>query len=182
MADIRLVPQSIRDEHYTAVNATLENALDFDLSPVLVSIPALAPPSAYPYLAKERHVSGAEGWDLANTDEERVTLLENAPQLHRYKGTPSALNTVFEALNLKGEIVDAWDYGGDPYHFKLNIDATGKDFDSQLHDKLVALVNENKNERSQLDSLNITEITPSFVNFAVVITSGSESEIAFGGF
>ena len=182
MADERLIPQSIRDNHYLAVNETLDKSLDYDMSKVLVSIPALAPESALPFLAKERHVSGSEGWDLAQTKEEKIALLENAFELHRYKGTPYSLKTVLEVLNLEGQIINAWDYSGEPYHFKLEIDATGKIFDNELHNKLIALVNENKNERSKLDQLNITEITPSLLNFAVVITSGSESEIAFGGF
>lgn len=182
MADKRIIPQSIRDEHYIAVNETLENALDFDLTPVLVSIPALASPPAYPYLAKERHITGSEGWDLAKTDEEKIALLENSFELHRYKGTPHSLKTVLTLLNLQGEIINAWEYSGDPFHFKLAVDATGKDFDNELHKKLVALVNENKNQRSVLDEINITETTPSLLMFAVVITSGSDSEIPFGGF
>lgn len=182
MADERLIPQSIKDGHYLAINETLEKVLDFDLTPVLVSIPALAPESGLPYLAKERHILGSEGWDLAKTNEEKVALLENSFELHRYKGTPHSLKTVLALLNLQGEIINAWEYAGDPFHFKLAIDATGKDFDNLLHSKLIALASESKNQRSFLDEINISETTPSLLNFAVVITSGSDSEIAFGGF
>ena len=103
-------------------------------------------------LAWQFHI---EGWELANSIEEKRNLIRNAIQLHKYKGTKYALKKVLETLNLQGDIQEWFEYGGEPYKFKVDINLAYKSINTETVEKLRRLINEYKNERSWLDSLNI---------------------------
>ena len=93
-----------------------------------------------------------EGYDLAKTVEEKRRLIKNAIELHRYKGTPYAIRKVLEALGLQGEVKEWFEYGGEPYYFKVFV---GSITSKELWQKLIALINQYKNERSWLDAIGI---------------------------
>ena len=103
-------------------------------------------------LAWQFHI---EGWELANSIEEKRNLVKKAIELHKYKGTKYALKKVLEALNLQGNIQEWFEYNGEPYKFKVDINLAYKSINTETVEKLRRLINEYKNERSWLDSLNI---------------------------
>lgn len=51
-------------------------------------------PQALPYLAEQFDVTGLEGWDLVDTEEERRDLIRNAIPLHKLKGTLRGYQTI----------------------------------------------------------------------------------------
>ena len=93
-----------------------------------------------------------EGWDLAKTIEEKRKLIKSAIELHRYKGTKYAVLKVLEALGLEGQVKEWFEYGGEPYYFKVFVSSIPSE---ELWQKLIALIHQYKNERSWLDAIGI---------------------------
>lgn len=103
-------------------------------------------------LAWQFHV---EGYELAETLEEKRNMVRNSIELHRYKGTKYALLKVLELLNLRGDIQEWHEYAGDPYKFKVSIDLLTRGIDEETSSILDNLIQEYKNARSWLESLDI---------------------------
>ena len=92
-----------------------------------------------------------EGYDQAQTIQEKRNLIKYAIELHRYKGTPYAVKKVFQALNLEADLSEWFDYNGDPYKFKVLVKSVIQDEDT--YRRLTELINEYKNVRSWLDAI-----------------------------
>ena len=104
---------------------------------------------------EQLHLLG-EGWQFARDDDERRRLLKRAIELHRYKGTRWAIQQVLETLALSGQISEWFQYGGQPYYFKINVDLSTRGIDEATFDALVALITEYKNVRSHLELLTLS--------------------------
>ena len=103
-------------------------------------------------LAWQFHI---EGYELATNITEKRNLIKKAIELHRYKGTKYAIEQVLKALNLDGKISEWFEYGGQPYRFKVDISLINKPFDKDIYDKLTKLIEQYKNLRSHLDSITV---------------------------
>lgn len=156
MADALLLPPPLAgDERFRALGQLAARISDIDLSPLLVYLVDTVNASALPNLAEQFHILG-EGWQFARDDDERRRLLKRAIELHRYKGTRWAIEQVLETLDLSGQISEWFEYGGDPYYFKINVDLSSRGIDEATFDALVALINEYKNVRSHLERLTLS--------------------------
>ena len=80
-------------------------------------------------LAWQFHI---EGYELATTIGEKRNLVKKAIELHRYKGTKYAILEVLKALNLEGDVKEWFEYGGQPYKFKVELGITNKEITPQL--------------------------------------------------
>jgi len=103
-------------------------------------------------LAWQFHI---EGYELAKNIEEKRNLIKRAIELHRYKGTKYAIKEVLRALGLEGEVKEWFEYGGKPYHFRVNIFAKNKLVEPEREKKLLKLIEEYKNVRSKLEKVSI---------------------------
>ncbi|SMO74487.1 phage tail protein, P2 protein I family [Balnearium lithotrophicum] len=106
-------------------------------------------------LAWQFHV---EGYELARTIDEKRNLVKNSIELHRYKGTKYAVEKVLSTLNLGGKVKEWFEYGGNPYRFKIDLFFEelikhGITLTPQVQDRLIELINSYKNERSHLEEL-----------------------------
>ena len=124
------------------------------------------------WLAWQFHV---EGWELANSIEEKRNLIKNAIELHRYKGTKWAILQVLKALNLSGEIKEWFEYGGEPYKFKVDLGVQDREITPELRDKLINLINEYKNERSWLEEIILAYLATGFIQFTTGQTAETEA-------
>ena len=70
-------------------------------------------------MAKQFHVLGLEGWDYASTESEKRSLLKQAAELHRYKGTPWAVRQGIKRISQDLDIEEWFEYGGKPYYFRI---------------------------------------------------------------
>lgn len=105
------------------------------------------------HLLWESHITWAEGLELVKTREHKIEFIRNAITLHRLKGTPAALELVFNILEMSCELKEWFEYAGDPYHFKVEIaTASLLKGETQLLRKLIL---EYKNVRSQLDFIAV---------------------------
>lgn len=103
MADPLLLPPPLAgDERFRALGQLAARISDIDLSPLLVYLVDTVNASALQALAEQFSLVG-DGWELAESDEARRTLIRGAIELHRYKGTPWAIREVIRRLGL-GEV------------------------------------------------------------------------------
>lgn len=107
------------------------------------------------HLLWEKHISWKEGVGLATTRQQKINLIKNAVELHRIKGTPAAIELVFQLVNVDCKLEEWFEYGGNPYHFKLKLRITDKGLTEETIKILEMMVMEYKNVRSYLESLNI---------------------------
>ncbi len=82
--------------------------------------------------------------------------------LYKLKGTKKGIEL---ALNLLTEnvIIKEWfEYGGEPYKFKVDLSLSNKEITTAIKDKLINLINEYKNERSWLEEIALSYFTKAF--------------------
>jgi len=115
-----------------------------------------------------------EGWELARTIEDKRRLIKSAIELHRYKGTKYALLKVLEALDLEGQVKEWFEYGGEPYRFKVYVSSIPSE---ELWEKLIHLINEYKNERSWLDAIGIHSESHSTIYIGTALKTGKHYTI-----
>jgi phage tail P2-like protein len=101
-------------------------------------------------LAWQLHI---EGYELATTIEQKQSMIKNAFLLHKYKGTPYAIKQVFQSLGITAELQEWFQYGGNPYMFRIWLDTVISDEETYI--ELVKLINEYKNIRSWLDTIGV---------------------------
>lgn len=130
-----------------------ERFAKLDLDAVLISIIDNVPADALPHLAEQYHITGNEGWLQALSDTEKRNLIKSSIKMHRYKGTKYALEEIFKTLNIVGNIEEWFNYGGNPYHFKVILQIFNRSINEETETKLRALIDEYKNERSWLEEI-----------------------------
>ena len=158
----KLLPLSIAgDKKFQAIadacDAELEKIDANAAIPAILSRIDELPEPVLDLLGWQFHV---EGWELAQSIEEKRTLVKQAIELHKHKGTKWAIKKVLEILNLSGKIQEWFEYGGEPYKFKLHIDvnrtlAGDTVLSKEVEEKLLRLLSEYKNERSHLDEFSV---------------------------
>lgn len=148
MADKRLIPAGIKDLSAEAFNELIDRLGSIDLTPLLIYIIDHVDSSALPHLAWQFHI---EGWELAETDKEKRTLIKRAIELHRYKGTPWAVKEAIKACGYEADISEWFQYDGQPYMFRVYIQKPVQSEDT--YTKLLRHIYDYKNERSWLDSI-----------------------------
>lgn len=128
------------------------------------------PESIIDHLLWEYHV---EGVSLAETIQEKRELVKNAIELHRKKGTKAALEKVFDLLNIRAIIKEWFEYGGAPYHFKIDVlEVTNKGIGDRELALLDRLIEQYKNVRSWLETINIYLTGKSKLYYALSTYSG----------
>lgn len=132
---------------------------DLDTECLLVYLFDKVNESALIHLAKQFHITGNEGWANCTTTDEKRELIKNSINLHRFRGTKYSLVRVLEILGLNGEVTEWFDYGGEPYYFKISIEMNDKAFDETTEESLIDLIAGNKNARSHLESLTVNIVS-----------------------
>ena len=173
MADA-VPPILAQDPTFGPLAQLTERLTGLDMTRLLIYLVDLVEDDALPYLGEQFHIMGGEGWDFAADDAARRALIKSAIELHRYKGTRWAIQQVLETLALSGQISEWFQYGGQPYHFKINVDLSTHGMDEATFDALVALITEYKNVRSHLEQLSISLVNRSPVPSIAAATLGGE--------
>ena len=122
-------------------------------------------------LAWQFHI---EGYELATTIEEKRNLIKRSIELHRYKGTKYAIEKACKLLNIEGRVKEWFEYGGQPYRFKVDLSLNNKQITPELRDKLIDFINQYKNERSWLDELILSYLAKA----NVYLSSGTMAEVS----
>ena len=121
-----------------------------DLSKALVYIIDLVDSSALYFLAEQFDVLGYKGYDLCTNDDQRRTLIKNAINLHKYRGTVWSLRQALISVGYQDAVIAE---GVESNWAKFSINITLNDSQAVNATQvaaLVKLVNEWKNARSIL--------------------------------
>ncbi len=115
-------------------------------------------------LAKDFKV---DWWDPNYTLEEKRATLKSSWRVHRTLGTVGAIETAMSAIYPGIEVSEWFDYGGEPYRFKLII---GEAADEEKHERVLEKLKFYKNARSKLDDIIYFEKCNADINVLCAIT------------
>lgn len=87
----------------------------------------------------------------------KVKLIESSIATHKIKGTPYAVEKVCTDIFKSAKVIENWEYGGEPYHFKVSFIKEAVTDVSKI-DSLMEAISSTKNVRSWCDEIGfITE-------------------------
>lgn len=101
---------------------------------------------------------GVSWWDADYSLEEKRQTLKDSWRVHRTLGTKYAVETALSAIYPETRVQEWFEYGGQPYHFKLLIDSTFEHIDPMKHQRVLERTEFYKNLRSHLDAIEYTAI------------------------
>ena len=150
-----LVPPLTTDDNYLDLATLVARLQEISLMPLLVYHIDTTERPALSYLADQFHVMGNEGWGFAESDAQKRTVIKNAIELHRYKGTPWAIKTAISQFGFDTTVLDWFRYGGQPYYFRVEIDLYDQGWGQKDSDLVYGLIDQWKNIRSHLDNMAV---------------------------
>lgn len=128
----------------------LEQRLDeIDLGQIYTRIDQL-PEDLLDILAKDFAV---DWYDRSYTLEEKRKTIKGSFYVHRHRGTKAAVEKAISAIYPNPEVLEWFEYGGNPYHFKLCITVDFATLDETKHQQVLQKISCYKNLRSHLDSV-----------------------------
>lgn len=108
--------------------------------------------------------------------ETKRELVASTLTFYTHLGTPAALEQLISILFAKGRVAEWYNYNGSEYHFKVQIDiaADAVDDAKQAQVQVQAWVNQYKNQRSILDTIEYYETGAEAVAFTAAAFIGCE--------
>ena len=110
----------------------------------------LAPENVLPFLAWSLSVDDwSDNWEI----DIKRNIIKTSVTLHRQKGTIGALKKALSAFNFVDIKIEEWfEYGGDPYHFRVHFDINYSGFDINILPEINKVIQNTKNIRSHLEN------------------------------
>ena len=106
--------------------------------------------------------------------ETKRELVASTLTFYTHLGTPAALEQLISILFAKGRVAEWYNYNGSEYHFKVQIDIAADAVDDAKQAQVQAWVNQYKNQRSLLDTIEYYETGAEAVAFTVAAFIGCE--------
>lgn len=106
-------------------------------------------------LAKDFKV---DWWSAGYTLEEKRDILKNSWHVHRMLGTKAAVESAISSVYGSAEVLEWFEYEGDPYHFRVRVNSEETMADT---DKLLTVISKiifYKNLRSELDNIEFRKV------------------------
>ena len=97
------------DPRFGPLSALVTRLSDLPVEKLLVYLVDAVDAQLLPELGRQFHLTGLEGWRLANTDEARRRLIKRSIALHRKKGTPWAVREALKPVGVNVEIIEQAD-------------------------------------------------------------------------
>ncbi len=151
MSDNTLLPANA-----TELQKDLDETVSFrlgslDIPNAWLMNPNLCPEHILPWLAWAVSV---DVWNDEWAVETRRSVIRASLTVHQQKGTIGALKSALSAFSFENIEVQEWfNYGGEPYHFKVFIEILTADFDILELTEVYSVIQTTKNVRSYLESL-----------------------------
>lgn len=175
---IDLVPPSIRDDPEVQAAAA---ALEDELQAVTAAIPTTLlisridelPEDVIDLLAWQWHVDFYEPGITLN---QKRALVKISIHQHRKKGTPWAVEQVVKAILEDAIVQEWWEYGGQPYHFRV-IRIGGEMIEPSMYSRLEKAIRTVKNIRSWLEGVSLYREISSMIYAGGTVASSRTIEI-----
>lgn len=115
-------------------------------------------------------------WDADYSLEEKRRTLKNSWRVHKLLGTKAAVEMAISAIYPRTTVLEWWEYGGEPYHFRLDINITNDSIDSVKQRRVLERVNFYKSLRSHNDGVTyFVEAEPAIAKAASSTPSLNET-------
>ncbi|MDE6260403.1 MAG: phage tail protein I [Oscillospiraceae bacterium] len=119
-------------------------------------------------------------WDNDYSPEEKRRTLASSWQVHKLLGTKAAVETAIRAIYPDTQVAEWFDYGGDPYHFKLNINITFDDIDTGKQRRVLDRLEYYKNLRSHLDGVEYFMAGKTALAYAGAVLLSHSGQVSVG--
>lgn len=152
---LETVPNSINhDENIQAFSEIMNQVTvtSGDLIKMILLLPNLEylPDDLLDELAWQWHV---DAYLDTYSRSKKIKLIRNSISDHKIRGTPAAVEKVISAVFQSGKVVEWFEYGGEPYHFRIRL-ITEPVPDIEVIENLNDTVQVTKNTRSWLDDVS----------------------------
>lgn len=111
--------------------------------------------SVLDHLAYHLHV---DEYDSSYPIEVKRRMIKQSIPIHKHKGTPFAVKTAIATVYESGQLEEWWDYGGEPYRFRVSGITDPLTGAADIR-RLLTLINSAKNKRSWLDYVQFKRST-----------------------
>lgn len=155
---LRTLPQVLKkDKAFHAFASVMAKQLrsiidDIDYATIYARIDAL-PEDLLDVLAYDFKV---DWWDYGYSVEQKRQTLKDSFLVHKHLGTKFAVQTAISAIYPNTAVEEWFEWGGDPYTFRLLIDVSGILVEQNRHTRVLELANYYKNLRSHLCGIQYT--------------------------
>lgn len=106
-------------------------------------------------LAKDFKV---DWWSADYSLEEKRDILKKSWHVHRLLGTKAAVESAISSVYGSAHVEEWFEYGGEPYHFRVLIDSEETMADSDKLKTVISKIIYYKNLRSELDDINFDQV------------------------
>ncbi len=113
-------------------------------------------------------------WDGDFSLEQKRQVLKSSWYVHRTLGTKAGVASAICSIYPDTQVLEWWEYEGQPYHFRLRINSTYADVSPALHRRVLEKVNYYKPLRSVLDTVEYYEAGASATLYAGAACVGVE--------
>lgn len=110
-------------------------------------------------------------YDYEGTIEEKRKTIRECIDVHRYKGTKYAVETALKSVYDNVRVSEWFEYGGEPYHFKVTIYDSAND--DEKRSRILDKIKYYKNLRSVLDDVIFMIGTSAEMPLKVSISAGA---------
>jgi len=97
------------------------------------------------------HDFKVDWWDPEYNLQEKRKILKDSFRIHKINGTKGAVEDAISAIYPNTKVLEWFEYDGEPYRFKLLIDAVFESVDPKKHQRVLERIKYYKNLRSHLD-------------------------------
>ncbi len=138
--------------------------------------PDTCPVELLPWLA---WAFSLDDWDVTWTEAQQRAAVKASYSVHRYKGTIGSVKDALQALGLSVQVQEWFNQipAGDPYTYKLLLEVNQYGVSLAQLETIQAVVENAKNLRSHMTTLDLTVASNATVYIGAVALSGNE--IAF---
>ncbi len=150
-----LLPASLQDKNNLALEKCINSALDIDVKKFMKYPVENLSDELLEELARENHIMGFEGWNLAKTRKQKENLIKNSIISHAKKGSIPSIKEALSNLGMEAEIEEYFEYQGRPSHFKVRfLNIYDRSLDKKLEKEIIELINNYKPATRKLDVIN----------------------------
>lgn len=115
-------------------------------------------------------------WDADYSLEEKRRTLKDSWRVHKLLGTKAAVEMAISAIYPRTTVLEWWEYGGEPYHFRLDINITNDSIDSVKQRRVMERLEYYKSLRSHNDGVTyFVEAAPAIAKAVTTVAAMQET-------
>lgn len=172
-----LPPNLLRDKQIKAAAQALDAELQkiTEATKEALLLPRLdeLPETVIDLLAWQWHV---DFYEPSMSLETKRQLVRESIAWHRLKGTKAAVEKMVQAVFRGGVVTEWFEYGGEPYHFRVDI-LSASQITAENTTRLLNVINASKNIRSWLDEITYRRDLQDSIHYAAAPTLHATYEI-----